>query len=441
MNNNLGNKITFLSLIRYTTPTVIMMVFISLYTIIDGLFISNYVGSNALSSTNIIFPVVNFILGIGVMLGSGGSAIVAMFLGANKEKEARQSFSLLLLTSIIIGIIVAVFGVVNLKQIIYMLGSTENLYNDCYKYGFIMLLFAPVIMTKMFFDVFFVTAGKPKLGLTCAILGGVTNIILDYIFITKYNMGVSGAALATCIGNSITFVVGIIYFLNKNSYLHIERPKFEFSIILKSCTNGISEMITQLSSAITTFLYNIAMLKFIGEDGVAAITIVLYAQFLLVSAYLGFTSGVLPRISYNYGKKDNKELHKIIKYSFTFILILAVSIFIISKLLSEFLVSVFTGDNVAVYNITLHGFNIFSIGFLFSGFNIFTIGMFTAFSNGKISGLLSILRTLVLFLIGIYILPLMFQVNGVWLVVPFCEVLTILLSIFFIFKYKRVYKY
>ncbi|WP_294343380.1 MATE family efflux transporter [uncultured Clostridium sp.] len=441
MDNSLGKKVTFLSLIKYTFPTIMMMMFFSLYTIIDGMFISRFVNADALSATNIVYPVINILLGLGIMLATGGSAIVAKLMGENKNKEARESFTSLITTTVVTGVIIAVIGIIFIKPIIYALGSTDRLYSYSFDYLFTMLLFSPVIMTKMFFDYFLVTAGHPKLGLLSSILGGITNIILDYIFIIPLGMGIKGAALATCIGYALPCIIGVVVFVNKNNVLHFEKGKFRFDVIIKSCSNGISEMITQISSAVTTFLFNIVMLKYLGENGVAAITIVLYAQFLMVSAYLGFTSGVAPRISYNYGKDDREQLNKIIKYSYRFIAILSIISFILSMIFSSTIVTLFTERGTELYNIALSGFKVFSLAFLICGFNIFTSGMFTAFSNGKISAILSILRTFVFFIIGIAILPSVFGVNGIWLVVPIAELGTIVVGMVYIIKYKKVYHY
>lgn len=441
MNNSLGKEVTFLSLIKFTLPTIIMMVFFSLYTIIDGIFVSRYIGSNALSAINIVYPVICILIGISVMMATGGSAIVAKFMGEAKDKEARESFTLITITSIIFGLIIAIFSLIFIKQIIYLLGSTDSLYENSHTYLFTMLLFTPVIILKMLFDYFLITAGNPNLGLLSAIIGGVTNIILDYVLIVPLNMGLVGAALATCIGYSLPSIIGIIYFFNKKNTLHFVKPKFNFKTILYSCSNGSSEMVTQISSAVTTFLYNIIMIKLLGENGVTSITIVLYAQFLLVSAYIGFTSGVSPHISYNLGSENKQQLYKIIKYSYIFIMLFSISTFIISKYLSTLLISIFAGNGTELYDITLNGFNLFQISFLLCGVNIFTSGMFTAFSNGKVSALLSLLRTFIFLSSGIIFLPSLIGVNGVWLAVPLAEIMTLVFSLFYIYKYKNIYGY
>ncbi|WP_419724538.1 MATE family efflux transporter [Terrisporobacter petrolearius] len=441
MENLLEKKVTLTSLIKYTLPTVIMMMFFSLYTIVDGMFISRFVGANALSSTNIVYPVINILIGIGVMFATGGSAIVAKTMGENKNEEAREYFTLITISTIIVGIVVEIICIIFINDIIYALGSTKSLFFYCKEYLFFMIIFTPFIILKLYFDYFLVTAGVPNLGLLSSVAGGILNIVLDYVFIVQLNMGVRGAALATCIGYVLPSIVGVIYFFNKNNLLHFVKPKFNFKIISRSCSNGMSEMVTQISSGLTTFLFNIVMIKFLGEEGVAAITIMLYMQFLLNAAYLGFTSGVSPRISYNYGRQDENQVGNLFKYSIIIISAFGVITFIMSRAMSEILISLFATKGSTLFEISHNGFMIFSISFLVAGINIFGSGMFTAFSNGKISAILSLLRTFVFFLMGIFVLPRIMGVDGVWLVVPFAEVATMIVSLIFMYKYKKEYLY
>ena len=441
MDNALDKKITIFSLIKYTMPTIIMMVFFSTYTIIDGMFISNYVGSNALAATNIVFPVINIVIGIGVMFATGGSAIVAKSMGEGNLDKAREKFTFITISSVSIGFIVEIICILFLKDIIYLLGCTDTIYPYAKDYLLYMIIFTPFIILKVYFDYFLVTAGAPNLGLISSVAGGILNIILDYVFIVSFDFGVKGAALATCIGYVLPSIIAILYFFNKKNVLHFVRPKKDMKTIIQSCSNGISEMVNQISSGITTFLFNIVIIRFLGEDGIAAVTVILYMQFLLNSAYLGFVSGVSPRISYNYGKKDSHELYKLLRYSLIIIGVFGISIFIISIMTSGTLISLFTSKETELYSITLNGFLIFSISFIFSGINIFASGMFTAYSNGKVSATLSLLRTFIFFIIGIFTLPYMFDINGVWLVVPIANILTSMISFFYIYKYKKEYLY
>ena len=441
MDNSLQKRVTLLSLLKYTFPTVVMMVFFSFYTIVDGMFIAKFVGSNALSATNIVFPVINIIIGVGVMFATGGSAIVARKMGEGKDLEAKQNFTLIALTTLIVGCVIAIISILFMKDIIYALGSTKSLYANCREYLFYMLIFTPFLILKLFFDYFLVTAGAPTLGLISAVAGGIVNMVLDYVFIVPMNMGLKGAALATSIGYVLPSLVGIIYFLNKKNVLHFVRPKFNINVIKNSCLNGSSEMITQISSAVTTFLFNIVMIKFLGEEGVAAITIILYVQFLLNSAYMGFTSGVQPRISYNYGSLDEEQVSKLVKYSLLIVSSFGIITFFGSRLMSDILISMFATKGSTLFDITKNGFMIFSMCYLVEGINIFGSGMFTAFSNGKISALISLLRTFLFFVVGMLFLPKYLGVNGVWLVVPFAEITTLSISSYFIYKYRNEYMY
>lgn len=420
---------------------MIMMVFLSLYTIIDGVFVSRFVGQDALSAINITVPLMTLTWGVAVMFATGGSAIVAKKFGENKALEGKQNFSLIVVTSVIIALIMTVLELLFLTPIMKALGATETLLPYCYQYGFIITLFTPFSILKSLFDYFMVTANNPKLGLINTVIGGITNVILDYLFIVVFKMGIAGAALATGIGLLIPSIIGLIYFLNQKNYLHFVKPELDWSIIIKSATNGSSEMVTNLSTGVTTLLFNLMMIKYLGVDGVAAMTIILYAQFLLISVYLGFASGAAPLISYSYGEQNSEELKKLIRYSYRFILVASILTFGVSLILAPYIIQIFTDPTSTVYDITLNGFNIFSISFLLVGINIFASSMFTAFSNGKISVLISSLRTLILVIIGIIVLPMFFGVNGIWLTIPFAEIMTIFFSIFLTKKYRHHYQY
>ncbi len=425
----------------FTTPTMIMMVFLSLYTIIDGVFVSRFVGQNALSAINITLPLVSLTYGIAIMFATGGSAIVAKKFGEGKSDEGKQNFSLIVGCSVIIGIILMIIELLCLPTILKFLGATENLYSYCYNYAFIITLFTPFAMLKSLFDYFMITANQPKLGLINTVIGGITNIILDYLFIAVFKMGISGAALATGIGLLIPAIIGLIYFMNQKNYLHFTKPKLNWQVIVQSMMNGSSEMVTNLSTAVTTLLFNLMMIKYLGEDGVAAMTIVLYAQFLLMSVYLGFASGAAPLISFSYGENNTQQLKQLIKYSYRFILIASLATFVLALILASTIIKIFTGGETEVYHITLNGFRLFSMSFLPIGINIFASSMFTAFSNGKISAIISVLRTLVLVIIGIIILPIFFDVNGVWLTIPFAELLTLIVAVSLTKRYSTYYHY
>lgn len=439
--NTDSKQLTFKSFMAFTTPTMIMMIFLSLYTIIDGIFVSRFVGQNALSAINITLPLVCLTNGIAIMFATGGSAIVAKKFGEGKQLEGKQHFSLIVGFTVIIGIILMMIELLFLPTILKFLGATENLYSNCYNYGIVITLFAPIAMLKSLFDYFMITANQPNRGLMNTVIGGVTNIILDYLFIAVFKIGIVGAALATGIGLLIPALLGLIYFMNQKNYLHFTKSKLEWKIISQSMLNGSSEMVTNLSTSVTTLLFNLMMIKYLGEDGVAAMTIVLYAQFLLMSAYLGFASGAAPLISFSYGEDNTQQLKQLIKYSYQFLLVTSVVTFALALILASTIIKIFTGGETELYHITLTGFRLFSISFLPMGINIFASSMFTAFSNGKISAIISVLRTLVLVIIGVSILPVFFDVNGIWLTIPFAELLTLIVAVTLTKRYSTYYHY
>ena len=439
--NALAREFCFFSLLRFAVPTIVMMLVLSFYTVVDGIFVSRFVGSNALSAVNIAMPLVNIVSGIGVMFATGGSAIVAKEMGENQEDRARGHFTLIVISSIVVGILFALVGFLFTGPIVRALGATELLYEDCYIYSYICLLFAPANIVKCLFDYFMVTAGKPQIGLANSVLGGVINIVLDYVFIVPMGMGVAGAAIATGLGQLLPAIVGILYFVFGTNILHFQKPTFEGKMLAHCCVNGASEMVTNLSMGITTFLFNMAMLHYLGENGVAAITIVLYAQFLMVSIFLGFTSGVAPVISFHYGAQNWEQERRIIRYCYTFLIACSIITLALSILFAPFLMGIFSPEGTEVYDLALHGFYLFVGSFLPVGINIFASGMFTAFSNGLISGLLSLLRTLVFVVLGIVLLPSFLGLDGVWLTIPAAELGAIIFSLFFTWKYRNRYGY
>ena len=422
--HTLGRKITFGSLIRFALPTVFMLVFSSLYTIIDGIFISNFVGEDGLSGLNIVFPVINIIMGIATMFATGGSAIVAKKMGEGKKDEANQNFTFLFIVLMAVGTLVTIGVLVFIDPLLSFLGAIETLYTYSYDYLFTTVMFTLVTMAKLYFDFFLVTSGKANLALINSVIGGVTNVILDYVFMGPLNMGMAGAAYATEIAMILPVSLSFIYFASKK---------------LTICFT--SELVVQISAGISTFLFNLYMLQYIGKTGVAAVTIVMYSQFLLISMLLGFSAGISPLISFNYGQQNHMKLNKIVKYSYIMVGIFAVVSFAAAQALAIPITTFFAHGSPDLYQITIYGFRIFSFSFLICGFNILTSGLFTALSNGLISALVSSFRTLIFFVIGMVTLPLLFGVTGIWLVVPIAEVATLIASIVFLYVFKNKYGY
>ena len=442
MNNSLAKKFTFTSLLTFAFPNIIMMIFLSLYTIVEGIFVSVYAGTTALSAVNLIYPTVCIQMALGIMLATGGSAIIARKLGEKKEKEARENFSFIILISLILGILIALLGNFFLDEIVVALGSSKAQYEMCKLYGSILFWFAPAFFLQTAFQILFVVAGKPGLGLFATVGAGLANMVLDYYFVGVLGMGISGAAFATGIGYCIPAFTGLFFFgLQKKNSLHFCRPVWDMKMLLKTCTNGSSEMVSNLATAVTTFLFNYSFMKFYGEDGVASITIVLYFQFVFSAIYLGYSLGVAPIISYKYGAGDKAQLKSIFKNSLTFLFVSSIFSYIVSLVVLEPALSVFTDKSTRLFQMTKEGFPVFAISFLFMGFSIFASAMFTAFSDGKVSAIISMARTF-LFLTGaILLLPLLCGQLGLWIAVPLAEIAGIIFSIYFFIRKKKQYHY
>ena len=317
--NPLAESFNALSLIRFAFPSMVMMLFMGLYTIVDTIFVARFVDTNALSSINIVCPVINLIVGLGTMLATGGSAVVAKKMGNGNTEEARSNFTLIVVAGAVIGLLITAAGLFFLDEIIWGLGASEILFPYCRDYLTIQLIFAAFNMMQVLYQNLFVTAGKPTLGLVLAVLAGIANIVFDYVFIVLLQMGIKGAAIGTGIGYMIPSIIGTIFFLMKRSELHFCKPDMDASVLLKSCSNGVSELVSQCSTAVTTFLFNVTMMKLLGEDGVAAITVLIYSQFLLTTLYIGFSMGTAPVVSYNYGSGNVKQLKKTVRICFSFI--------------------------------------------------------------------------------------------------------------------------
>lgn len=439
--NPLAKSFNTVSLIKFAFPSMVMMLFMGLYTIVDTVFVARFVDTNALSSINIVCPVINIIVGLGTMLGAGGSAIVAKKMGSGKTDEARSNFTLIIVTGVITGLVITVIGIIFFDEIIWGLGASEILFPYCKDYLMIQLIFAAPNIMQVLYQNLFVTAGKPILGLILSVLAGIANIVFDYIFIVLLQMGIKGAAIGTGIGYMIPTLIGSIFFLNGKSELHFCKPEMDTSVLLKSCSNGASEMVSQLSTAVTTFLFNAIMMKLLGEEGVAAITVIIYSGFLLTTLYIGFSMGVAPVISYNYGSGNVKQLRKAVRICYCFIITISVFVFLFSYFAGENIAKIFAENNKKVFEITKVGFNIFSFSFLFSGCNIFASALFTALSNGKASATISFLRTFGFITVFLLLLPEFLQVTGVWLAIPIAEWLTLMLTIYLVFKHRKHYKY
>lgn len=440
--HTLERKVTPAFLMRFTLPTIIMMVFNSVYTMADGGFVSRFIGTNALSAVNIVYPALNLIFAAGIMLATGGSAVVAKQMGEGTPQKAKQSFSMILVCGVALGVVTSLAGILFTDPIVRLLGANDAIFTYGAEYTFYLSLFVPFAMLQVLFQYFFVTAGKPQYGLITTVFAGVTNIVLDYVFLGPLQMGIKGAAIATGIGFMIPAVFGLFYFaVNRKGLLCFVKPVFHVRTLAKVCANGSSEMVSNLSVAVTTFLFNLMMIQYLGADGVAAITIVLYAQFLFTAVFFGYTSGSAPLFSYNYGAENTKRLKALFRLSLFFIVACSIIAYVLSLIFSGAVVSVFASPGSRVFDLASQGMDIFAVGFLFMGFNIFASGLFTALSNGKVSALLSFLRTFVFILAAIFLLPNLFGVTGIWLSIPAAEFLALLVSLWYVIRKKKVYRY
>ncbi|MFI3201723.1 MAG: MATE family efflux transporter [Eubacteriales bacterium] len=442
--NILGKDFNAKSLMMYVLPTILMMIFMSTYTIIDGLFVANLVGEDALSAVNVVWPSMNVLLAMGLMFATGGTAIMGRLMGEGKVEEARSFLSILYIVAILLGAIISGFYLCFLDNVLLFLGAKDELYPYAKDYLRTLSIFATSFFLQVYVQSFFVLAGKPVLGFATCLAGGLTNIALDYICISPkmLDMGIAGAGVATGIGNLVPAIFGIIYFFqNKNGTIYFGKPVFNGKLLFQSMFNGVSELVSQLAAAITTLLFNVILLDLVGKSGVASISVILYIQMFQIAIYFGYSIGVAPIIAYKYGAGDQKGLQNVIRISFRFIAIVSILVISGSLLLDDLAVGIFIDKTSETFQMAKEGLRLFSLGYIFMGMNIFLSSMFTAFSNGRVSATLSITRTFVFLVSSLIILTYLWQLNGVWLAVPVAELLAFFLSIYYYKKGKVLYGY
>ncbi len=435
-------NIEFKSVIKFTIPSIIAMVFMGLYTMVDGIFVSNFIGSNALSAINIAFPAIGAFIAIGTMFGTGGNAVCATLLGEGNSKEAKEKLTLFVSTAFFFGLIILIVVTTNISDILYFLGANDETFQYAYDYLFIIALFAPFSIAQIILENAMIASGRPELSLMTILAGGATNIVLDYVFL-KMGFGMTGIGIATGLGYVVPCFIGIIFFsTNKEKKsLHFVRFKKDIKAVLKAMSNGSSEMVAMLSSSVITYLFNIITLKLAGNAGVSAITVVLYSQLLLASLFIGYTAGISPVISFNYGEKNKINLRKLFVLNMKFVFVASLILTAFAFVFGDIIVSAFLEEGTESYIYAVDGLTIFSFAFLFLGFNVFASGMFTAYSNGKISAFISFLRTFFFITISLLILPSFIGMTGVWLSVPLAEILSFFVALLFINKSKDVYMY
>lgn len=441
-NQNIYNQpVTFKNILKFAVPTIAMSLFMSFYTMVDGLFVSNLIGTSALSAINLTSPIIQLVTAISTMLATGGSAVVMKKMGEKKDNEARQDFTFLILVNVLVGLFMCTLGYIFMDSMFNSRSLSIEVSNYCKSYLSRYLLFTIPILLMNNFTLYMIAAEKSTLSLICSIGGGVTNIFLDYIFISVLDLGIGGAAIATGLGYSVTAVVGLIVFSNSKNMLHFQKPAIRFKVLFEASSNGCSEMASTLVTGIITLIFNWTMLKYVGEDGVAAVTIIMYVLMFASSLYSGYTYGVAPMISYYHGEKNNAKLKKLINMSLIIISVITLTTIVSSIALTKPLVSIFASPDTPVYLLAVTGNRICSFALLFIGFNVFASGMFTALSNGLISAVLAFSRSFVFMLITLITMPKLFGVNGIWLATPAAELMAFCLSFYLFKKNKLKYKY
>ena len=442
MNIGLSEHFTYKKLIKFTIPTIIMMIFTSIYGVVDGIFVSNCVGSNAFAAVNLIMPVIMILGTLGFMMGTGGSALVSKTIGEGDKKKANRYFSMLIYLLAIVGFILTVVGIALVEPMAKLLRADENMLQDCVTYGRTLLIFLVPFCLQNAFQSFLIVAEKPTFGLIISIVSGISNMILDFLLIYVFRMGVFGAALATGISQVIGVIIPIIYFATKkNHILQFTKTKFELKPILRTCANGSSEMLTNLSMSLVNMLFNAQLMKYAGSDGVVAFGIIMYVGFIFSGTYIGYSVGTAPIIGYHYGAQNKDELKSLLKKSFILIGVTSVVMTGFAEILSKLLASIFVSYDEGLLNITTNAIRLFSISYLISGFNIFSSSFFTALNNGFVSAAISFMRTLVFQVIMIFLLPAIWGINGIWLAVAVAEILSLFVSIAFLIKNRKKYHY
>lgn len=433
--------VTLKNILKFAVPTIAMTVFMSFYTMVDGLFVSNLISTNALSAINLTAPIIQLVTAISTMLATGGSAVIMKKMGEHKSEEAKEDFTFLIIVNVIVGFFMCTIGYLVMDHIFAGMNLSADVEGYCVEYLSRYLIFTVPILLMNNFTLYMIASEKATLSLICSVTGGVLNMALDYVFIAVFHMGISGAAIATGLGYSVTAVVGLFVFSRKKNLLHFKKPVFRFKVLLHASTNGCSEMATALVTGIITMMFNWTMLYYVGEDGVAAVTIIMYVLMFASSLYTGYSYGVAPMLSFYHGEQNHEKLKKLVAVSLKVIALISVVTVIGSFLLTKPLVSVFARPDNPVYNLAVTGNRICTIALLFIGFNIFASGMFTALSNGIVSAVLAFSRSFVFMLVTMIVLPMILGVNGIWLATPAAELLALALSAFMFLKYRKRYGY
>lgn len=438
----LSDHFTYNKLLRFTLPSITMMVFTSIYGVVDGFFVSNFAGKTAFAAINLIMPFVMILGGMGFMVGTGGTALVSLVLGTGDRKKANRYFSMMVYLTLIMGVALSVAGVLFIRPVSLFLGATTEMIDDCVLYGRIVIGFTFTFMLQNVFQSFLIAAEKPQLGLAATVSAGITNMALDAFFVGLFRWGVAGAALATGISQCVGGILPLIYFIRPNtSLLRLTKTKLEIRPMLHACANGSSELMSNISASIVSIIYNFQLLKYVGEDGVSAYGVLMYVQFIFIAIYIGYSIGSAPIISYHFGAGNHAELKNMLQKSVLLTCSSGILLTFAAYLLAPVLSGIFVGYDAGLFELTCHAFRLFSFSFLLAGFNIFVSSLFTALNNGAISAAISFMRTLIFQTASVLILPFFFDVDGIWLAITVAEVCAFIFSAFFIRAKRERYHY
>ena len=442
MRIQLSDHFTYRKLIRFVIPSIIMMIFTSIYSVVDGLFISNFAGKTAFAAINLIFPPFMILGALGFMLGVGGTAVVAQTFGMGEKERANRYFSLIIYATIVLGFSVTLIGQLIIPYVATWLGAEGQMYKDCITYGRIFLCGVPFFMLQNAFQSFFVTAEKPKLGLFVTVGAGCMNIILDALFVAVFKWGLVGAGFATLLSQISGAVVPFIYFARKNdSLLRLGKTNFDGKMLLKSCSNGLSEFMSNISSSVVTMLYNAQLMRFAGEDGIAAYGVIGYASFIFAAIFYGYSIGSSPIVGFHYGADNPPELKNMVKKSTVLMLGTGVAMTVSSILLARPMASIFVSYDAALLSLTTRALAIYSIHFILGGIVVYASAFFTALGNGIISAVISFSRTFLFEGGCVLLLPLILDIDGIWFAMVAADFLTFLVVLYFFFTQRNRYKY
>ncbi|MBR5451970.1 MAG: MATE family efflux transporter [Clostridia bacterium] len=442
MNIQLSDHFTYKKLLSFTAPPIIMMVFTSIYSIVDGFFVSNYIGKTPLAAVNFIYPLLMLISAIGFMFGTGGSALIGKTLGEGKKEKANSMFSLFVYITIVLSVIVSLLCFIFLEDIATLLGAEGEMLEQAVLYGRTLLISLPFLMLQFEFQSFFVTAEKPQLGLVMTVIAGVCNMVLDWLFIAVFEWGIMGAAVATATSQFAGGIMALLYFcFNKTSLLKLGKTRFDGRAVVKACTNGSSELLSNISMSLVSMLFNIQLLKYAGEDGVAAYGVLMYINLIFLSIFIGYVTGVAPVVSYHFGANNTSELKNLRRKSILIMSVSSLLMFVAGEIFGPILAKVYVGYDTALLDMTIRAFMIYSFAFLFSGIAIFGSAFFTALNDGLTSAVISTLRTLIFEVASVLIMPLIFDIDGIWLSIVTAEFLAFIVTIIYLIVKKKKYNY